>query len=68
MTTLNLINDALILATCVLALIAFGYMALGGSLSADGLTLRRPLSRAFAWLCFAVYFGVTMVTLDLMFL
>jgi hypothetical protein len=59
MTTLNFINDALILATFVLALIAFAYMAF---------TLRKPLSRAFAWLCFAVYFGVTMVTLDLMFL
>ena len=59
MTTFNFIGDAMILITCVLSVIAFGYMAF---------TLRRPLSRAFAWICFGVYFGVTMVTFDLMFL
>ena len=46
---MDTIIAALILLTLVLALVAFATM---------GLTLRRPLSRAFAWIVFGVYFGV----------
>lgn len=47
----------MIMATLVLSLVAFATM---------GLTLRRPLASAFAWIVFAVYFGVTVVALDLL--
>jgi len=55
---MDTIIAALILLTLVLALVAFATM---------GLTLRRPLSRAFAWIVFGVYFGVFAITCQLVF-
>jgi len=55
---MDTIIAALILLTLVLALVAVATM---------GLTLLRPLSRAFAWIVFGVYFGVFAITCQLVF-
>ena len=47
----------MIMTTLVLSLAAFATTAV---------TLRRPLASAFAWIVFAVYFGITVLTLDLL--
>jgi hypothetical protein len=55
---LDTIIAALILLTLVLALIGFGTVAM---------TTSRALARAFAWIVFAVYFGVFIITCNLVF-